>query len=205
VERSTFRTFTLPTTNAIRVVQTSSRFQRVVMFSPQEGALVFIAPAAAGLNLPGIPPDSYQLPLVPSPRTFVVQPGEQLTAVTRTVGAPVRLSVAVSDAIARDFARKGVPQPTQFRQLALPVLGAQTIRIIPTGSVPRRVVITRVPANTFVGSAPEDLNIANTPTPGEAIEVTAGMILLVAPTQALYASSLAGGTIEVAISEVVIP
>ncbi len=200
MEPTTFRTLQLFANRRTRIIQKFDGFQRAVAFVPT--GLAFISNVASELEFFGQGPlgDAYSLP-AGQVRTFTAQPGEHVVGISNSEQG-VNLHIAVSHAIPRTTRRVGPAKPTALRRYTVPLLGVGSVRIAPGDDVPRRVVITSVAAGVFVGSVPSAFDGVGAGVPGEAILAAAGMILVLAPGQPMFAASTAGGAIDVAVSEV---
>jgi len=209
MEPTTFRTYSLnqlgAPSAAIRVVQSSPNYQRVVLLQPQSGLGAIVSESAEELDFQGPPlsfirGEAYRLaPFIPN--ILVLGPHQSLVAVTTSAVIP-RISVSVSAEIPP--APKIFPtikDPAFFRTFRVPFIGTPTIRIVPATDLPQRVVINHS-GGTFFSSAPNELSTPGMINPGEAFESSGSLTLtfLLAPGQALYAAQNLGPGQDVRLS-----
>lgn len=192
---TTFRTHTLRPLgqDAVTIALPAPHFRRVIIF--QRGALTgaFITRSATELTIPGQvqPGDAYQLPVTPTEsRVFVLAPGDALYAGGGTsAGGLASVSVSISQEIPVSLGLAPIHGArTVFRTFTMPVIGINpSITIVPVAKIPRRLIVTSVPAGggVFLSTSAQELDIPQA-APGEGFNVGGGEIFVVAPGQALY-------------------
>lgn len=204
-----FGTYGLPVlgVNTVPIVNRAPYPRRVLI--AQTGGFatqVFISSIAAELSMQtgGAPGGAIPLPVFPTfgvPLVIPLPAGQPLFAAAAGVGTRVSVSVSgdipVTDTLVDLY-------ETTFRSYAAVTVGTRGAPVVvPSGAVPRRVVIRcagqLVTDRAFLATDAGTLNNVGVTTPGTAFELlspTPPLVFVLAPRQSLYAIQPVGGSLD---------